>query len=145
MFSACASLSPPGAATLRVARVARSARSTCRASAWALEKRRHVVRVLQKLPPETKGEEAKQGPKEAAEGAAEGAAAGAEVSAGGNDGPAGEQVRVVVPLPFARHACMVLLCLWNPPARVTHYMCLDSCPPLEDSTPFSVFCRRLCE
>ena len=30
-------------------------------------------------------------------------------------------------------------------ARVARYMCLDSCPPVEDSTPFSVFCRRLCE
>ena len=118
VFSACASLSPPKAAALRVARVARSARSTCRASALPLEERRHVVRVVQKLPLETKGEEAKQGPKEAAEGAAEGAAAGAEVTAGGDGGPAGEQVCVVVPLPFARHARMVLLCLWNPPRRV---------------------------
>ena len=74
VFSACASLSPPQAAAHCVARVARPARPTCRASALPLEERRHVVRVLQKLPPETKGEEAKQGPKEAAEGAAEGAA-----------------------------------------------------------------------
>ena len=86
VFSACASLSPPEAAALHVARVARFARCTCRASALPLEERRHVVRILQKLPPETKGEEAKQGPKEAAEGAAEGAAASAEVSAGGDDG-----------------------------------------------------------
>ena len=118
VFSACASLSRPEAAALRVARVARPARSTCRASALPLEERRRVVRVLQKLHPETKGEEAKQGPKEAAEGAAEGAAAGAEVWVGGDGGPAGEQMRVVVPVPFACHARMVLLCLWNPPRRV---------------------------
>ena len=55
----------------------------------------------------TKGEEADQGPKEATEGTA----AGAEVLAGGDGGPASEPVRVVVPLPFARHARMVLLCL----------------------------------
>ena len=30
-------------------------------------------------------------------------------------------------------------------ARVTRYTCLDSGLPLEDSTPFSAFCRRLCE
>ena len=111
VFSTRASLSPPEAAALRVARVARSARSTCPASVVPLEERRHVVRVLLKLPPETKGEEAKEGPKEAAEGAAEGAAARAEVSEGGDAGPAGEQVRVAVSLPFARHARMVLLCL----------------------------------
>ena len=115
VFSTRASLSPPKVAALRVPR---SARSTCRASAVPLEERRHVVRVLHKLPPETKGEEAKEGPKEAAEGAAEEAAARAEVSAGGDGGPAGEQVRVAVSLPFACPARMVLLCLWNPPRRV---------------------------
>ena len=93
VVSACASLSPLEAAVLSVAHVARLARPTCRAFTLPLEERRHVVRVLQKLPLETKGGEAKQGPKEAAEGAA----AGAEVSAGGDGGPAGEQVRVVVP------------------------------------------------
>ena len=119
VFSVCASSSPLVAAALWVARVACP---TCCALALPLEERRHVVRVLQKLPPETEGAEAKQGPKEAAEGAAEGtaegAAAGGEVSAGGDGGPAGEHVRVVVPLPVARHARMVLLCLWNPPRRV---------------------------
>ena len=124
VFSACASSSPPEAAALCVARVARPARPTCCASALPLEEGRHVVHVLQKLPPETKGEEAKQGPKEAGEGAAEGAAAGAEVSTGGDGGPAGEQVRVVVPLPFARHARMVPLCLWNPPRRVLRVVCM---------------------
>ena len=83
-----------------------------------LEGRRHVVRVLQKPPPKMKGEEAKEGPKEPAEGAAEGAAARAEISAGGDGGPAGEQVGVAGSLPFARHARMVLLCLCNPPRRV---------------------------
>ena len=78
VFSTLASLSPPEVAALRVARVARSARSTCRASAVPLEERRHVVRLLQQLPP------AKERPKEAAEGAAEGATARAEVSAGPN-------------------------------------------------------------
>ena len=87
VFSTCASLSSPQTAALRVACVARSARSTCRASAVPLEGRRHVVRVLQKLRPETKGEEAKKGPKEAAEAAA----APAEVSVGGDGGPAGER------------------------------------------------------
>ena len=95
-------------------RVLRVLRVQHRAYALPLEERRHFVRVLQKLPPETKGEEAKQGPKEAAEGAAEGAKAGEEVSARGDGGLAGEQVRVVVPLPFARHARMVLLSLRNP-------------------------------
>ena len=99
---------------LCVARVTRLARPTCRASVLPLEETRHVFCVLQKIPRETKGEEAEQGPKEAAEGAA----TGAEVSAGGDGGPAGEQVRVVGPLPFARHTRMVLLCLWNPPRRV---------------------------
>ena len=99
--------------------------STCRASLVPLEERRQVVRVLQKLPPETKGEEAKEGPKEAAEGAAKGAAARAEVLAGGDGGPAGEQVRVAVSLPFARHARMVLLCLWNPPRRVLRVTCVS--------------------
>ena len=79
MFSTRASLSPPEAGALRVARVAHSARSTCLASAVPLEDRRHVVRVLQKPPPETEGQGAKDGPKEPAEGAAEGAAARAEV------------------------------------------------------------------
>ena len=111
VFSTRASLSPPEAAALRVAR---SARSTCRASVVPLEERRHVVRVLQKLPPETKREEDKEGLKEAAEGAA----ARVEVSAGGDGGPAGGQVRVAVSLPFARHARTVLLCLLNPPRRV---------------------------
>ena len=83
-----------------------------------LEDRRHVVCFVQKLPPETKGEEAKEGPKVTAEGAAEDAAARAEVSAGGDGGAAGEQVHVAGSLPFARHARMVLLCLWNPPRRV---------------------------
>ena len=46
VFSACASSSPPEAAALCVARVARPARPTCRASALPLEGRRHVVRVL---------------------------------------------------------------------------------------------------
>ena len=118
VFSACASSSPLEAAALCVARVAHLARPTCRASALPLEETRHVVRVLQKLPPETRGEEAKQGPKEAAKGAVEGAAVGAEVSAGADGGPAGEQMRVVVPLPFACLARMVLLCLLNPPRRV---------------------------
>ena len=103
---------------LRVARVARSPRSTCLASAVPLEDRHHVVRVLQKPPPETEGQGAKEGPKEPAEGAAEGAAARAEVSAGGDVGPAGEQVRVAGSLLFARHARMVPLCLWNPPWHV---------------------------
>ena len=115
VFSTRASLSPPEAGALRVAHVARSARSTCLASAVPLEDKRHVVRVLQKPPPETEGEEAKEGPKKPAKGAAKGAAASAEVSAGGDGGPAGEQVRVAGSLPFARHAPMVLLCLWNPP------------------------------
>ena len=50
MFFARASLSPPEAAALRVARVARCARCTCRTSALPLEERHHVVRVLQELP-----------------------------------------------------------------------------------------------
>ena len=79
VFSTRASLSPLEAGTLRVARVARSPRSTCLASAVPLEDRRHVVRVLHKPPPETEGQGAKEGPKEPAEGAAEGAAARAEV------------------------------------------------------------------
>ena len=107
VFSTRASLSPPEAGALRVARVARSTRSTCLASAVPLEDRRHVVRVLQKPPPETEGQGAKEGPKEPAEGAA----ARAEVSAGGDGGPAGQQVRVAGSLLFARHARMVLLCL----------------------------------
>ena len=118
VFSTRATLSPPEAGALRVARVARSPRSTCLASAVPLEDRRHVVRVLQKPPPETEGQGAKEGPKEPAEGAGEGAAARAEVSAGGDGGPAGEQVRVAGSLLFARHARMVLLCLWNPPWHV---------------------------
>ena len=96
---------------LCVARVTHLSRPTCRASALPLEERRRVFRVMQTLPPETKGEDAEQGPKEAAEGAV----AGAEVSARGDGGPAGEHVRVVVPLPFERHTRMVLLCLSNPP------------------------------
>ena len=111
VFSTCASSSPLEADVLYVARVTRLARPTCCASALPLEERRHVFRVLQKLSPETKGEEAEQGPKEAGEGAA----ADAEVSAGGNGGPAREHVHVVVPLPLARHTRMVLVCLWNPP------------------------------
>ena len=79
-----------------------------------MEASRHVFRVLQKLPPETEGEGAEQAPKEAPKSAG----AVTEVSEGGNGGPAGEQVRVVVPLPFARHNRMVLLCPWNPPRRV---------------------------
>ena len=111
VFSTCASSSPLEADVLCVARVTRLAGPTCRASALPLEERRHVFRVVHKLPRETKGEKAEQGPKDAAEGAA----AGAENSAGGNGGPAGEQVRVVVPLLFARHTHMVVLCLYNPP------------------------------
>ena len=118
VFSTRASLSPPEAGELRQARVARCARSTILASAVPLENRRQVVRVLQKPPPETEGEEAKEGPKEPAEGAAEGAAAPPEVSAGGDGGRAGGQVRVAGSLPFARHACMVLLCLCNLSWRV---------------------------
>ena len=114
VFFACASSSPLQAAVLCVVRVTRFARPTCRASALPLEERRHVFHVLQKLPLETNGEEAKQGPKKPAEGAA----AGAEVSAGGDGGRAGEQVRSVVPQLFARHARMVLLCLWIPPRHV---------------------------
>jgi hypothetical protein len=118
VFSTRASLSPLEAGTPRVARGARSPRSTCLASAVPLEDRHHVVRVLQKPPPETEGQGAKEGPKEPAEGAAEGAAARTEVSAGGDDGPAGEQVRVAGSLLFARYARMVLFCLWNPPWHV---------------------------
>ena len=118
VFSTRASLSPPEAGALRVARVARSPRSTCLASAVPLEDRRHVVRVLQKPPPETKGQGAKEGPKVPAEGAAQGAAARAEVLAGGDGGQAGEQVRVAGSVLFARHAHMVLLCLSNPPWHV---------------------------
>ena len=77
---------------LCVAHFTRLARPTCRASALPVEERRDVFRVMHKLPLETKGEEAEQGPKEAAEGAA----TGAEVSAGGDGGVAVEQVRVVV-------------------------------------------------
>ena len=51
VFSTRASLSPLEAGTPRVARVARSRRSTCLASAVPLEDRHHVVRVLQKPPP----------------------------------------------------------------------------------------------
>ena len=91
VFSTCASLLPPEAGVLCVAR---SARSTCLASAVPLEDRRHVIRVLQKPPPETEGEEAKEGPKEPEEGAPEAAAARAEVSAGGDGCLAGEQVHV---------------------------------------------------
>ena len=133
VFSACASLSPPEAAALRVARVARS---TCCASVVPLEERRHAVRVLHKLPPKTKGEEAKEGPKVAAEGAVEGAAARAEVSAGGDGGPAREHVCVAMSLPFARHARMVLLCLSNPPRhvlrvlRVLRVTCVSPLAPL---------------
>mmetsp|Transcript_21818 Transcript_21818/g.36426 ORF Transcript_21818/g.36426 Transcript_21818/m.36426 type:complete len:85 (+) Transcript_21818:29-283(+) len=54
------------------------------------------MEVEQKPPPETEGQGAKEGPKEPAEGAAEGAAARTEVSAGGDDGPAGEQAPVRV-------------------------------------------------
>ena len=39
---------------------------SCLASAVPLENQRHVVRVLQKPPPETEGEEAKEGPKKPA-------------------------------------------------------------------------------
>ena len=73
------------------------------------EERRDLFCVLQKLPPKTKGGEAEQGPQEAAAGTA----AGAEDSAGGDGGPAGEQVRVVVSPPFARHARLVVLRPWN--------------------------------
>ena len=59
MFPACASSSPLAAALLCVARDARLAGPTCRASTLPWEERCHVVRVLQKLPPETKGKEAK--------------------------------------------------------------------------------------
>ena len=118
VFSTRASLSPPEAGALRVARVARSPRSTCLASAVPLQHRRHVLHLLQKPPPETEGQGAKEGPKEPAEGATEGVAARAEVSAGGDGGPEGEQVRVAGSLLFARHARMVLLCLWNPPWRM---------------------------
>ena len=84
------------------------------ASALPLEDRRDIFRVLHELPPETKGEQAEQGCKKATKGAS----AGAEVSAGGDGGPAGAQVCVVVSLLFARQARMVLLRLWNPPRLV---------------------------
>ena len=111
VFSVCTSASPLEAVVLCVARFTPVACSRCRASALPLEERPDVFRVLQKLPLETKGEEAAQGPKQAAEGAA----AGAEVSAGGDGGPAGEEVCVVVSPPFARHARIVPLRLRNPP------------------------------
>ena len=108
-LSTCASFSLLEADVLCVARFPRLARPLCRGCALPLEERRDVFRVLQKLPLETKGEDAEQGPKEAAAGAT----ARAEVSAGRDGGPSGEQVRVVVSVPFARHARMVVLCLWN--------------------------------
>ena len=114
VFSTCASSSPLEADFLCVACFTRFACPTCRAFALPLEERRDIFRVLQKLPPETKGEEAEQRPKEAAEGAA----SAAEVSARRDGGPAGGQVRVVVSLPFARHARMVLLRLWNLPRPI---------------------------
>ena len=114
VFSTCASSSPLEAVVLCVAHVTPLARALCRTAALPLEQRRHASHVLQKLAPTTKGEEAGQGPKEAAEGAA----AGAEVSVGGDGGPAREQVPIVVPLPFARHTCMVLLRLQNLPRPV---------------------------
>ena len=84
------------------------------ASTLPLEEGRDIFRFLQTLPPATKGEAAEQGPKEATGCVV----ALAEVSTRGDGGPAREEVRVVVSLPFAHHARMVLLRLWNLPRLV---------------------------
>ena len=111
MFSMCASCSPLVADVLCDARIPRSTRPPCCASSIPSEPRSYVLPILQQQPPEAKGEVAQQGFSEAAQGAA----AGAEVSARGVGGPASEQMRVVVSMPLARYARVVLLRRWNLP------------------------------
>ena len=122
VFATCASSSPLEADVLCVACFTHLVHPTCRASTVPLRERRDVFCILQKLPRQTKGEEAEQGPKEAAESAA----ARAGVSAAGDGGSSNEHVRGVVSLPFARHVRMVLLRLWNLPwpiLRVLRVLC----------------------
>ena len=111
VFATCAYPSPLEADVLCVACFARLVRATRRASAVPVQERRDVFCILQKLPLQTKGEEAEQGPKEAAESGA----ARAGVSAASDGGSSDEHMRVVLSLPFARHVRMVLLRLWNLP------------------------------